>query len=334
MGERLTTDQYIQDKKMILANASNGNVLPIEEMFSRYGVEINVEINEFSAKALFLLYRSLYFEDPDCESEQYTRLNAASDELTNALKQKNSRSATVLMGSFSLGKCSRSSDLDVILIQNGDPDKDIEALRSLEVNNSWQFTRDISPIENLHQVAEEGLHSRMYALTNEGIEIEFFVIDAKNAKRMSQINPGKVTRVEPTTPKMESRVTILGEKVLVPKDDITVPSYLWHEGKLVRGFIVDGLLTGDVKHDPEGLADQTIKELWYSVLKSYAYHSGHIKKDDSQRYRIDAENINFTDFLATMYHNDPNKYSNNRIEDMKRMFNQAKIRLMQNFNVD
>jgi hypothetical protein len=218
--------------------------------------------------------------------------------LRDEMQKLQIKSSFMLIGSAATDRIRHSySDLDIVTVVPRDQEE-IGGLRQF-FDENFVVSRALSPREDIEKIVEKetGL-ARVYAFTSEtGIESEFHLIGMQDALRLHCINPGEILRLKPTEPKIERLNGFAGGSIDTLKLPDRVFNYVQREGKYFRGFFPDAMLLGRIIHDPSGVMEKVLRNIWAANVRAFLYHNNLINKNG--RYSVDRNAFNFNDFLQT-----------------------------------
>ncbi len=251
------------------------------------------------------------------KEEQKEKLDAIFKDLKITLKNIPS----IVFGSYANGVTSNHSDLDFLIIIPQGELQVIEKLKNLKVKNKLlNYADKMNNYADLEEITHkgEGL-SRLYTLSEAGIEVEFHIIGQKDAEKMGKVSAPEIKRLKKVKPKLEQRTSFDGEQRCIEKPANSVPNFLINEGKMFKGFFPDMIITGDLVGDKDKIAHNLQEKIYLAEVKAFLYYNKLILNTKSG-YQVNYPKINFEDFLKTMFYSDKTRYSQDKLALMNIKF--------------
>lgn len=210
------------------------------------------------------------------------------------------QSSLHVFGSFSIGTINGAhSDLDLLAVM-GRSNGELQVLERLS-EIGLVLSNELSQVAEAQAIANLGNGlARIYAVSQDGVEVEFHVMGIADALSISKMHPGFVRRVKPIQPKKEIRVSFKGIPRVVPKGPDTVHHYINVEGEIFKGFFPDAFIMASILSDPSGIGEKVRYSVWFAAVKAYLYQNGHIQKLRTRGFGIKLEVISFDAFLETI----------------------------------
>lgn len=231
--------------------------------------------------------------------EHFQKMRVCEGQIRQLFQDRAKETGLIVFGSYSLGVINGPhSDLDYMAIL-GKRLEDLAVFEQLE-QAGIIVSSELSGIQEMGQIVETGRGlARVYAVSEDGVEVEFHVLGQQDALDIHKLSPGFIKRVRAVPPKMEVRMSFRGQRREVPKNSDIVEHYMFRNGEYLRGFFPDAMIMGTILHDPNGITEEVMRNVWYSSVKGYLYHNGIIQKQDDGSYGIDLKRVNLDDFMET-----------------------------------
>jgi len=232
--------------------------------------------------------------------EHFQRMQARERIIRELFTSCSSEVSLMLFGSYSLGTINgRHSDLDYLVIA-GRNSQDIAAFEQLE-QAGVIVSPELSQVDRIGQIIETGRGlARIYAVSEDGIEVEFHVLGTSDVMEIHKLKPGFVERITPVPPKNETRLSYRGKAMEIPKGPDFVKHHITVGDEVYKGFFPDAIILGSLVLDPHGVGKEVFNNVWYASVKAYLYHNNLLRRLENGMYGIDLDNIDFDTFLSTV----------------------------------
>ncbi len=316
-------DEFYENKRLIIATQDP------DQLYARMA-SLGIDIGDPTAypttkdrKELFNLWFAREFPQTVNREEHLVRLQTLLGKIQNHFADHDSESGLVVTGSFANGYINGTqSDLDFVVFVP-EREEELEAYANLK-DIGIVTTNKLGSVDDIKPLIETGHgHSKILGLTEEGIEVELFLIGMQDAEHMHTLHPGYVERVKPTYPKNELRTAVTGERRSLLKPPDVVPHYIRDtDGRVFSGFLTANTLTGEVVYDPQGHAEQIRDNVWEAYVKSYIYNNGGYDRTNGTTY-LRPDVLDFDKFIGTFYYNRPTSYAPERLDVLKQKFDET-----------
>jgi len=298
----------------------DGEPLSADQCFSREGVAF-----------LYKQIRDRYIPTSPSVEAHAAHLRSCITRLEEVLRQINPSFSVGLLGSLTTGRApSLSTDLDLIFCL---PTAMTDTTELEAVLSSVNFCGidEEGTIGDVQRLLERGTgYSRLFGLLGDdlGIEqVEILLLGEKDLRSMSNLHPGNVSRVRPSTDKTEVYVDLQEPHTRVPfiKPGRFIPHYFRHsDGGAHLGFFPTVLLSAKPLYDPSGLLAESQSRIWSAAEKSYLYHNGGLEKD-GQYWKVRDDVMNREPgALAYLWYQDIDNYSPEEAQRISILNAQAK----------
>ncbi|HET9947091.1 MAG TPA: nucleotidyltransferase domain-containing protein [Patescibacteria group bacterium] len=292
------------------------------------GIDPTTPVGKTVQKQLFTRYAHEYFPHSDSIESHWGRLNSALVSMVHHLTVEQSNATVWVFGSFAKGKINGTqSDLDYLVVlpkceTEEDIEREIGAIKGLQNSDAagYVFSEELGPFDDLKPILREGQGlTRLYAMTEDGIEVEFHVIGIDDAMRMHKTDPGYIQRIKPVVPKDELRVSMTGVRRSLPKADDRVHNFIMDDGEMFVGFFPDAIIRGHQMYDPLGVAHKVSEQMWKAYVSTFLYRNNAFKSSGDE-FSIDLEEAPFSKFLGTLYYGDPTDYHERNLSALERRY--------------
>lgn len=142
---------------------------------------------------------------------------------------------------------------------------------------------------------------------------------------MDKLLPGFVERIRKVDSYEEDRTSFLGNKKALPKPGNELFHYKDTGGEMFKGFYPDSFSAlGELVYDPEGKGRIIQDVLWRAIVKGFIFHrQAYERKKGTRGIVINHTKISFLDFLKTLYYQNPEDYSENKLKALEQKYNRT-----------
>ncbi|HET9947070.1 MAG TPA: nucleotidyltransferase domain-containing protein [Patescibacteria group bacterium] len=276
-------------------------------------------------KDLFNRYAQEYFPQSESIEAHNAKLHTRLNSVVQHLAFGQSDAVLYTVGSFAKGKINGTqSDLDFVMVLPEMTDTDAQQ-REIDLITQLQdkgiiFSQELGPFEDLRQILSTGRGlARMYAMTEDGLEVEFHVLGIHDMQDMPRPQPGFIRRVREVPAKFEQGHSFTGRRDKIFKPSDRVYNYVQQNGETFVSFYPSLLVWGSPIYDPSGDGKRMLDGLMQAYVKAFIYHNDGYQTINGERV-IDFSKIPFDRFLATLYYHQREDYAPANLSELERRY--------------
>jgi hypothetical protein len=281
-------------------------------------------------KRILQAFQERHFPYSANNGEHFKKMRNCAKNLKDFFLQTTEDTSVFVFGSYSIGTINgRHSDLDY-LIGLGSSPQDLVAFEQLSQAGIIHSPK-LSQIKELYNIIDTGTGlGRIYAVSNDGVEVEFHILGSEDMRQMHKLKPGFVERIIPVNSKNEARASFKGQVANLPKNETIVKHYFQDSENFYSGFFPDAMIMSSLVCDPKGKGQETLDQVWFASVKAYLYHTGFLRKNEN-RVEIKNRGINFDEFLSTVM--PPTKiFTPERYQCLLNQFDKAVSQIITRYN--
>ena len=230
-----------------------------------------------------------------------------------------SKTCLIAFGSHACGRInSFLSDFDGIIVIDKDKDS-AQSVRSL--SEAGLVFSSHTYLSDLDEIAKNGRGlARLYAMSDEGVEVEFHAIGYQDVREITHLRPGYIHRVRNVPEKNELRVSFNGSQEVLLKSADRVLNYQVRGSEVYRGFFPDAICKGELKYSGIEGFERVRNHILKKNIGAALIHQGAISKLPNGRLILKGEMATFDAYMKTFYNSGRGNYSDQKWEHLEREF--------------